>query len=91
MDGRRRVARGVTLLFFATAREAVGTSGLVWSVPPDGADVADVLAAVGRAHPRLIPVLRSSRLVLNGRYLAHGKARVAPGDELAIHPPYSGG
>lgn len=85
------MARGATLLFFASAREAVGRSRIDWPLAPGGAEVAEVVAALQEAYPRLAPILRSSRLVLNGRYLGRGPARLVPGDELAVHPPYSGG
>ncbi len=83
--------RTVHLLFFATAREAIGRPRLERPVGSEGIAVADLVDALAREYPRLAPVLRTSRLVLNGRYLRGTGGRVGPGDELAVHPPYSGG
>lgn len=81
----------VRVLLFATAREAVGSPRADVTVPDEGGRVESVLAELVRAHPRLGPVLAASRLVRNGEYLRGRSGPVAPGDELAIHPPYSGG
>ncbi len=81
----------VHLLFFASAREAVGRSRLDRPIDGGGVGVGELLAELIREFPRLSPVLASSRLVLNGQYLKGDRGRVRPGDELAIHPPYSGG
>jgi molybdopterin converting factor small subunit len=85
------MVRPVRVLFFATARTAVGRPSVDWPVPPGGI-AADALArALVGAYPRLGPVLRGSRWVLNGRYLRGRTARIRPGDEFAVHPPYGGG
>ena len=81
----------VRILLFAKAREAVGASSLDRSVPVRGSTVAAVLSGLVKEHPRLGPVLKVSRIVRNGEYLRGSRARVAPGDEIAVHPPYSGG
>jgi molybdopterin converting factor small subunit len=85
------MGKPVRLLFFATARTAVGRATLDWPVPDDGVPAEDLGRAVVAAYPRLGPVLRGSRWVLNGRYLTRLRERVRPGDELAVHPPYGGG
>ncbi len=81
----------VRLLFFASAREAVGRPQLERPVGPDGLGIAELLRELTRTYPRLTPILAASRLVLNGRYLKGSSGTVRAGDELAIHPPYSGG
>jgi molybdopterin converting factor small subunit len=81
----------VHLVLFATAREAVGRPEVDRTIPLDGATVAEVLGALGREFPSLARVLPSCRFARNGRYLDLAKARLHPGDELAVHPPYSGG
>ena len=60
-------------------------------VPVSGSTVAAVLAGVVAEHPRLASVLQGSRLVRNGEYVRSGRTWIGPGDEIAIHPPYSGG
>ncbi len=85
------MAGSVRILLFAGAREAVGQPRLMRNLGPDGAELADLLGSIEREYPRLGPVLRISRIVLNGRFLAKPQGRVRPGDEIAVHPPYSGG
>jgi molybdopterin converting factor small subunit len=81
----------VTVLLFASAREAVGRSRLDWPVPKDGLRAEDLVRTLGDEYPRLRPTLRSSRFVRNGQYLEDLATRVRPGDEFAVHPPYGGG
>lgn len=85
------MAGSVRVLFFATAREAVGRKELRLAVAPGGAPVAELLARLTVEHPRLAGVARTCRVVLNGRFLDGTATVVRPGDELALHPPYSGG
>ncbi|MCI4369279.1 MAG: MoaD/ThiS family protein [Thermoplasmata archaeon] len=81
----------VRVLLFASAREAVGASQLEWPVPSGGSELAELLLALVRKHPRLAPILKVSRFVRNGEYLAARHGSIHPGDEVAIHPPYGGG
>ena len=81
----------VHVLLFATARTAVGHSELDWPVPPSGVAAGALADEISRAHPRLAPVLKVSRLVRNGRPVERPSTRIRPGDEFAIHPPYGGG
>ena len=77
----------VTLRLFAAAREAAGTGRDM----VDGRTVDDVLAAATRRYgPRFAEVLPSCRIWLNGDEAA-GDVAVAPGDEVAVLPPVSGG
>lgn len=85
------VAARATVLLFATARLAVGKPELGWPVAPDGVRVGSLVRALGRRYPKLAPILRTCRFVLNGQYVASRTARVRPGDEFAVHPPYGGG
>lgn len=85
------MTRTLELLFFATAREAVGRPRVEWAIGEDGEELGSVLDRLRSEYPRLRPILATSRFVLNGRYLRGRTARVRPGDELAVHPPYSGG
>lgn len=81
----------VTVLLFATARVAVGTSRIRWTVARTGMTASRLVRSLGESYPDLIPTLRTSRFVLNGRYLSSLSTRVRPGDEFAVHPPYGGG
>jgi molybdopterin converting factor small subunit len=85
------MARPVRVLFFATARTAVGRASVDWPVSPAGVSANELARALVAEYPRLGPVLRGSRWVLNGRYLRGRTGRVRPGDEFAVHPPYGGG
>jgi len=85
------VGGSVTVLLFATARAAVGRPRLDWPIDPAGVTARTLVRSLGRSYPQLGPSLRTSRFVLNGRYLANLAARVRPGDEFAVHPPYGGG
>jgi molybdopterin converting factor small subunit len=87
----RPVKSSVRVLFFATAREAVGAPAVDREVPATGSTIEAVLTKIVKEHPRLEPVLKRSRLVRNGRYVGGPRVRVKPGDEIAVHPPYSGG
>ena len=73
--------------YFAQARDAAGVAAE--DVP--GATVEEVLAsAVERHGPRLAAVLRSSAVWLDGEPCEQGD-QVAPGGEVAVLPPVSGG
>jgi molybdopterin converting factor small subunit len=61
------------------------------SVPPHGVTVEAMIASLAADHPALAPVLPHCRFARNGTYVRGRGARLRPGDELAVHPPYSGG
>lgn len=81
----------VRVLLFGPARTAVGRATLERRLSPEGARLADLVAALETEFVALRPVLRSSRLVVNGRYAEDRALPLREGDEVAIHPPYSGG
>jgi molybdopterin converting factor small subunit len=85
------VATTVRVLLFASAREAVGQSSLRRPIPDGGIALAEFLEGLAELHPPLRRVLRISRIVRNGEVLPGRSGRVAPGDEIAIYPPFSGG
>jgi molybdopterin converting factor subunit 1 len=74
---------------FASFREAVGSGTLTWNAPAD-ATVADVVAALRAAYPRLGPAADKAMLAVNQEYV-DGALRLRDGDELALIPPVSGG
>lgn len=81
----------VKVHLFATAREAVGRPTLTWSVPATGIPARALVRELVDAYPALGPIVRHSRLVRNAEYVRNSGESVRPGDEFAIHPPYSGG
>ncbi|MCI4336816.1 MAG: MoaD/ThiS family protein [Thermoplasmata archaeon] len=85
------MAAAVRVLLFSTAREAVGLRSLDLPIAEEGTAIQNVIAALTRKYPRLGPVIRASRVVVNGHFVEPDRALLRPGDELAIHPPYSGG
>jgi MoaE-MoaD fusion protein len=57
---------------------------------PEGARVEDLLARLRERHPALGPRLASAAVAVNLAYVARDHA-LAPGDEVALIPPVSGG
>ncbi len=57
---------------------------------PDGCTAAALLALLAARHPGLDTLLPSLQLAVNQRY-APRDAPLAPGDEVALIPPISGG
>lgn len=78
----------LTILLFAQSREAAGTDRL--TLPWGGGDVASLRLALGLAHPALAGVLPSCAVAVNQRVVGP-EAAVAPGDEVALLPPFGGG
>lgn len=83
--------RRLKVLLFATAREAVGRPRIEVEIPSGGSTVRQVVVLLARDYPRLAGVLTTCRFTRNGEYVQGWATRVRPGDEFAIHPPYSGG
>jgi molybdopterin synthase catalytic subunit len=79
----------VTVLYFAQARERAGRADARLELP-EGSRVADALAAIARAHPALEPLWPHLAVAVNGQ-LTDANAPLAPGAELALLPPVSGG
>lgn len=78
----------VTVVMFATARVAAGTSTGEFT----GDRVGDVLlAARQRYGPDFSSILDHSRVWLNGEAVDSLDAACARGDEVAILPPVAGG
>jgi molybdopterin synthase sulfur carrier subunit len=76
-----------TLRLFASAREAAGID----RVQIDAATVGELLdEAVARFGTSFAAVLGTSRVWRNGEPASRDEA-VAPGDEVAVLPPVSGG
>lgn len=81
----------VEVRLFANLRESAARDRLALELP-EGATVADALAAAAAADPGLGEALAAIpvRAALNREYVAEATA-VGDGDELALIPPVSGG
>jgi len=93
VPGSERVDEGeqwVTVLFFASAREAAGTSRAC-SGFEEGMTVGQLVANLRERYGTgLASVLRSCAVWVNGQP-SRGEDLLAPGDEVAVLPPISGG
>lgn len=83
------VAVAIHTRLFARLREQAGTDSETVQVPAQST-VADVYAALRRAHPSLEPNQDAVRPALNQEF-ADWDAVVGDGDEVAFIPPVSGG
>lgn len=79
----------VRVRLFATLRQQAGWAQQSIELP-DGATLADALAAVDRAVPTLNLPRRTVYVAVNQEY-ARGAQVLREGDEVAIFPPVSGG
>lgn len=81
----------ITIRFFAQLRELSGTDVLVYDVPAEGVLISEVISTL-RSRPGLLQVSNDIRLMMavNHSMVREGH-RVAPGDELALFPPVTGG
>ena len=88
--GSRIASMTVTVRLFAILRERAGTNSLEVELD-EGATVADLLEELA-ARPELGDLLARMpvRMAVNRDYAEPGTA-LAPGDELALVPPVSGG
>ena len=82
----------IKLLYFASLREALGSSGEELLLPGEVSNVASLktyLAARGVAWQALTQS-RSLRAAVN-QQMAGPEAKIADGDEVAFFPPVTGG
>ena len=77
----------IRVLLFGAAADRAGIRETELDVQ-DGTTVAEIWPLLSRRHPDLEP-MRDTQAV-NGEY-ARGEDAVAPGDEVAVLPPVSGG
>lgn len=83
----------IHLKFFASVREALGTSGETVDLPADVATVGavrDYLVARGGAWAEALGEGRALRMACN-QAMCDGAAPVAAGAEVAFFPPVTGG
>ncbi len=79
----------LTVRLFATLKARAGAAAVTLSLPPE-ARVADLLTALAAAYPALADSLPSALVAVNHEY-ADRSQPLAPGDEVALFPPVSGG
>jgi MoaE-MoaD fusion protein len=80
----------VEVLFFAVLRERAGRERETVELPP-GATVAALLDDLGARHPSLPPLQGPTVQVAVNRQVVPRTHVLAPGDEVALIPPVSGG
>ena len=74
---------------FAAARDIAGADRMELALPAN-ATVADVRAGLNAAIPALTSLLSRSAIAVNCD-IADDHRTIAPGDEIAVIPPVSGG
>jgi molybdopterin synthase catalytic subunit len=79
----------VRILLFAGLRERLRSDWVELELP-EGATVAQLLAALGEAHPALRELLPPCRVAVEQEFVGPGHP-VRAGDEVAVIPPVSGG
>jgi sulfur-carrier protein len=79
----------IKVLFFGAAADRAGTRQTELDVR-DGTTLAEIWPLLTREHPDLGPMRDTLAFAVNGEYARGGDA-VAPGDEVAVLPPVSGG
>ncbi len=80
----------ITLLLFAAARERAGVGSAELALP-DGATLADLVAAATARWPALEALWPYVRLAVDEAFVSDLRAPLRPGAEVAVIPPVSGG
>ncbi len=79
---------GIKVLLFGAAADRAGTRETQVRVGETTLD--ELWPLLAERHPGLSPMRDTLAFAVNGEY-ARGDALVAPGDEVAVLPPVSGG
>lgn len=79
----------VIVRFFGAARELVGAADVSLDLPTS-ATIVEVKTLLSARYASLSGLLSRSAIARNYEY-AHDSDVIAPGDELAVIPPVSGG
>lgn len=80
---------GITVRYFAGAREKVGVAQETWPFE-EALTVSALLKKLTRRHPALAPLLPHLRVAVDEEF-ASGEALVPEGAEVALIPPVAGG
>ena len=78
----------IKVLLFGAAADRAGSRET--QVATGEVTLDELWALLAERHPGLSPMRDTLAFAINGEY-ARGDARVAPGDEVAVLPPVSGG
>lgn len=79
----------VTVLYFAQARDCLGTASETVTLPSSaGAD--EVLAAIRRQHPAQSALIDRCRVAIDCQFIT-GPVAISERSEIALIPPVSGG
>ena len=79
----------VQIFFFASCRDAVGSSKIDWKAAR-GVTTGQLLEEVVAKHPQMEPFKKSILLAVNQTYVPK-EHPLKDGDEVAFIPPVSGG
>jgi molybdopterin converting factor subunit 1 len=79
----------LTVLLFAKLRDAAGSDAVAVELPASGT-VADLRRRLDEAYPALAGLLERSAIAVNHDFVDDTRP-LAPGDEVAVIPPVSGG
>ena len=79
----------LSVRLFARARDLAG-AGVVAVELPLGSTVADLRGKLAVTYPALAPLLGRSALAVDDEFADDGRV-LAPGTEIALLPPVSGG
>ena len=80
----------VTVLFFASARDATGTAETSLRLEK-GTTLASVCELLLASYPKLASVLVSAAVAVNQEYIEETDCVIPAGAEIAVIPPVSGG
>lgn len=79
----------IQVRLFAGLKEQLGRDVLDVALAP-GATASELKAAVAERYPELAPLLSGTRVAVDQAFVA-SDTRLAPGAEVALIPPVSGG
>ncbi|PKY51857.1 MoaD/ThiS [Rhizophagus irregularis] len=89
------MSKEITILYFATARDATNVSSEKISLPSQSMSMSlkDLTDLLKKRHEKLVPVLETSLYAINMEYVEcdYQSILVKECDEVAIIPPVSGG
>lgn len=90
-DVSRGVPAVVRVRLFGPARHLANRGTVEVVVEGDRVELARLLDELTRAYPNLAPIVAGSQVAVNGEYVSDRRRSVTPSDDVALHPPYSGG
>lgn len=79
----------IRVLLFGAAADRAGVRETELP-PPESPSLEALWGVLAERYPELSPMRETLAFAVNGEY-ARAEARVAPGDEVAVLPPVSGG